>query len=160
VDGVLKATLVRKSKGGKRVKSSSFTGATFDFRNWRFALLGKPGELQFQQSHIQSAAETENADLRSQLAAIANNNNESSLCPQSPQFKRRPGRPRGSGAIDDSEHLDKMHKWLADNPEKSLRAAAAMVEPQANREGAALPDSVERRLMKKYPKRFPPEKNS
>ena len=137
------ALFVGDTGTSKSLLPPDYLKATLDLENSRFKLVHESGELLFDARDVQSAKRTGGSE--SILSA-----DRSSTSSSGKREAKGPGRPLGSGAIDDTTHLDTMHEWLKGNPGKTPRDAALCVEPQASRERAALPESVIRRLVGKY----------
>jgi hypothetical protein len=126
---------------------TSIIGHVWSESAGHFAFLTEPGELIFDQDNVKSGTQILNLQIR---------NFRMSIRPlEGPNARRRPGRPKGAGGMDDSEHLTKMREWLIDNPGRTPRDAAKVIESQINIVGPAQPDSVVRRLTKKYLEKFP-----
>jgi hypothetical protein len=82
-------------------------------------------------------------------AEIRNDNQPTSSNEKPATSKRRAGRPRGAGAIDDSRHLKEMARLIVQNPALSVRAAAKALEPQAIQPNST-GESTIRRLVGKF----------
>jgi len=114
-----------------------------DFDAGKVRLGGTPGELKFFKSAFLSTAQFQ------KLGPNHDGTEHPAEAAPSPKAKARVGRPKGSGMKDEA-HLQEMYKLLTSREATSLRDAAKMVEPSANSSKNADPESVIRRLIRKY----------
>lgn len=152
-EGLIVGRVYNEDGSYRTVPPDEFLMAEWNQRAGTIELLKDPRELLFKQSDVQSFTATTNGG---QLSERRHNTTTPELAERGK--KTNGGRPPGAGAIDDEVHLDGMRQWLLENPKKSVWDAAKEFEKAANN-GRATPDSVIRRLSRKYRTRWPKEIN-